>query len=192
MANPSRYTFTTTLSGFISLDEDGGRFNSRGFEFQIPHEALQTIEEDRLKLIAWIKSKDNKRIPDGVPKWDANGVMKYSFGEGNGSRPPIPPPVIIDTNGDPVEKAILATVRSGTKVNMILQQKPFAYGSFNTSIRIIGLQIVELVTGNGAVDSGNMSVEDVAAMFGKVDGFKADSPAVRPAAVAASEDSYDF
>ena len=60
----------------------------------------------------------------------------------------------------------------------------------------MGVQIVELVSGNGAVDSGDMSVADVAAMFGSTDGFKADSPAVRPAdspvAVAPTEDSYNF
>ena len=37
-----------------------------------------------------------------------------------------------------------------------------------TTMRVIGVQIVELVTGNGAVDSGDMSVEDVAAMFGRL------------------------
>jgi hypothetical protein len=64
-------------------------------------------------------------------------------------------------------------------------------GKIGTSIKVVGCQIVELVTGNGVVDSGNLSAEDISSMFGTVDGFKADSPAVRPAAVA-SEDSYDF
>ena len=51
----------------------------------------------------------------------------------------------------------------------------------------------ELVSGNGAVDAGDLSVEDVAALFGSVDGFKADEPAVRDARPAATgEDSYDF
>lgn len=187
----NRYTFTTTLVGFVRLDEDGGKFNNRGFAFNIPDDALKTIEADRLNLIAWIKSKENKRMAEGFPRWTEQGFIKYSYGEGSGERKPIPEPIIIDTNGDPVKKEILATVREGTKVNIILQQKPFAYGTYNTSIRVIGVQIVELNTVNGAVDSGVMSAEDVAAMFGTVDGFKADSPAVRPAAVA-SEDSYDF
>ena len=178
--------------GFIRLDEDGGKFNNRGFSFKIPDDALKTIEADRVALIAWIKSKENKRMAEGFQKWTEEGFMKYSYGKGDGERKPIPEPVIVDTNGNPVDKQVLATVREGTKVNMILQQKPYAYGTYNTSIRVVGLQIVELNTVNGAVDSGDMSVEDVAAMFGSVEGFKADSPAVRPAATASTEDSYDF
>lgn len=192
MAN-NRYKFATTLDGYIRLDEDGGKFNNRSFSFQIPPADLEKIEADRSELIAWIKSKDNKRLPEGLPRWDQNGIVKYSYGAGDGSRKPVAEPVIVDTNGDPVDKPTLQSVRSGTKVNLIMQQKPYAMGSFNTSIRVIGLQIVELVTANGAVDSGDMSIEDVVNMFGSVDGFKADSPAVRDARPALEpDDSYDF
>ena len=87
----------------------------------------------------------------------------------------------------------MKAVRKGTKVNVILQQKPYAMGTFNTSIRVIGVQIVELATGNGAVDSGDLSVEDVAALFGSVDGFKQDDPQVRQVeATESTGDSYDF
>lgn len=189
MAN--RYKFASKLSGYIRIDEDGGKFNNRGFSFTIPPADLEKIEADRAELISWIKSRDNKRLPEGLPTWDDNGVVKYSYGAGDGSRQPKPEPVIVDSNGDPVTKDVLKSVREGTKANIILQQKPYAIGQFNTSLRVIGVQIVELVTVGGAVDSGDMSVEDVAALFGNVEGFKADSPAVRPAAVA-TEDSYDF
>ena len=191
MAN--RYKFASKLSGYIRIDEDGGKFNNRGFSFTIPAADLEKIEADRAELIAWIKSKDNKRLAEGLPTWDENGVVKYSYGAGDGSRKSKPEPVIVDTNGDPVSKEVLKTVREGTKVNIIIQQKPYAMGQFNTSLRVIGVQIVELVTHSGAVDSGDLSVEDVAAMFGSVDGFKASEPAVRDARPAEStEDSYDF
>lgn len=191
MAN--RYKFASKLSGFIRLDEDGGKYNNRSFSFTIPPADLEKIEADRAELISWIKSKDNKRLPEGLPKWDDNGVVKYSYGQGDGSYKPKPEPVIVDTDGNPVSKEVLRSIREGTKVNIIIQQKPFAVGSFNTSIRVIGIQIVELVTSDGAVDSGDLSVEDVASLFGSVAGFKADEPAVRKAVAAVTGgDDYDF
>ena len=190
MAN--RYTFSTTLEGFIKIDEDGGKFNNRSFSFTIPKNWLEKIEDDRKDLIEWIKTKDNKRLAEGLPVWNEEGLVKYSYGEGDGSRKAKPEPVIVDSDGVPCSKEVLRSVRGGTKVNIIIQQKPYAMGTFNTSLRVVGLQIVELATGNGAVDSGNLSVEEVAEMFGKVDGFKASDPAVRDARPAETEETYDF
>ena len=74
-----------------------------------------------------------------------------------------------------------------------MDQKPYAMGpNIGTSLKVVGVQIVELVTGTGAVDSGNLSVEDVAALFGSVDGFKSDEPAVRKAETATTGDDYEF
>jgi hypothetical protein len=191
MAN--RYKFATELTGFISVGEDSGKFNNRTFAYTIPTETLNQIETDREELLTWAKSKASGRVQVAMTPWDDAGVCKYTYGEGDGSRKAKPEPVFVDTSGDPIEKAVLMGVRKGTKVNIIVDQKPYAMGpNVGTSMRVIGVQIVELVSGNGAVDSGDMSVEDVAAMFGSVDGFKADSPAVRPAATASTEDSYDF
>jgi len=191
MAN--RYKFATELTGFISVGEDSGKFNNRTFAYTIPSDTLNQIETDREELLTWAKSKASGRVQVAMTPWDDAGVCKYTYGEGDGSRKAKPEPVFVDTSGDPIEKSVLMGVRKGTKVNIIVDQKPYAMGpNVGTSMRVIGVQIVELVSGNGAVDSGDMSVADVAAMFGSVEGFKADSPAVRPAATASTEDSYDF
>ena len=192
MAN--RYKFATVLEGFVSVGEDSGKFNNRTFAYSIPHDTLTQVEADREELIKWAKSKATGRVQEAMTPWDDNGVCKYTYGAGDGSRKPKPEPVFVDTNGDPISKEVLKSVRKGTKVNIIVDQKPYAMGpNVGTSMRVIGVQIVELVTGNGAVDSGDLSVEDVAAMFGSVEGFKADEPAVRDARPAATtEDSYDF
>ena len=125
--------------------------------------------------------------------WDDAGVCKYTYGAGDGSRKAKPEPVFVDTNGDPIAKAVLMGVRKGTKVRLIVDQKPYAMGpNVGTSMRVIGVQIVELVSGNGAVDSGSLTTEDVASMFGKVDGFKADEPAVRDERPVETAESYDF
>ena len=76
---------------------------------------------------------------------------------------------------------------------MIMQQKPYTKPAMGTTVKILGIQIVELATGTGAVDSGELSASEVASMFGTVDGFKQDSPAVRQVEETTTEtDSYDF
>ena len=189
MAN--RYKFATTLEGFVSVGEDSGKFNNRTFAYAIPHDTLAQVEADREELIKWAKSKASGRVQEAMTPWDDAGLCKYTYGAGDGSRKPKPEPVFVDTTGDPISREVLKTVRGGTKVNLIVDQKPYAMGpNVGTSMRVVGVQIVELVSGNGAVDSGDLSVEDVAALFGTVDGFKADEPAVRDARP--TEDGYDF
>ena len=194
MAN--RYKFTTKLSGFIAVAEDTGKFNNRTFAYTIPSDVLAQVEADREELIQWAKSKVSGRSQEAMTPWDDAGVCKYTYGAGDGSRKPKPEPVFVDTEGKPVEKAVLESVRKGTKVNIIVDQKPYAMGAnIGTTMRVIGVQIVELATANGAVDSGDLSVEEVASMFGEATGFKQSDPAVRderPAAAAESGDSYDF
>ena len=192
MAN--RYTFSTTLSGFVNVYEDSGKFNNRTFAYTIPADTLEKIEDDRVELLKWAKSKSTGRVQEAMTPWDEAGTAKYTYGAGDGSRKAKPEPVFVDTDGKPIERAVLRDVRAGSKVRLIVDQKPYAMGSnIGTSLKVVGVQIVELVTGNGAVDSGNLSVEDVAALFGSVDGFKADEPAVRKAETAeTSSDDYEF
>ena len=192
MAN--RYKFATVLEGFVSVGEDSGKFNNRTFAYAIPHETLTQVEADRVELLKWAKSKASGRVQEAMTPWDDAGVCKYTYGEGDGSRKPKPEPVFVDSDGKPVEKSVLLSVRKGTKVNLIVDQKPYAMGpNVGTSMRVIGVQIIELATGNGAVDSGSLSVEDVAELFGSVDGFKASEPAVRKAEETVGDgESYDF
>ena len=192
MAN--RYKFSAVLEGYINVGEDAGKFNNRSFAYTLPEEVLNQVIEDREELITWARSKASGRVQEAMTPWDDAGLCKYTYGEGDGSRKAKPEPVFVDTNGDPIEKPVLMTVRKGTKVNLIVDQKPYAVGpNIGTSMRVIGVQIVELVAGNGAVDSGNLSVKDVASMFGSVEGFKGSDPAVRDEREpAAASDDYNF
>ena len=192
MAN--RYQFETTLQGFIAVYEDTGKFNNRTFAYVIPSDVLTQVESDREELITWAKSKANGRVQEAMTPWDETGLVKYSYGAGDGSRKAKPEPVFVDSTGVPLERAVLKDVRKGTKVNIIVDQKPYCMGSnVGTSMKVIGVQIIELVTGNGAVDSGDLSVEEVAGMFGAVKGFSQADPAVRRAEEpVAAGDSYNF
>ena len=53
---------------------------------------------------------------------------------------------------------------------------------------MVGVQLVSLQSGAG-VDTGDMAAEDVAALFGKTEGFKANDPAVT---VIPGSDEDDF
>ena len=96
--------------------------------------------------------------------------------------------------GSALESAVLRDIRKGTKVRLIVQQKPYAVGpNIGTTLRVLGVQVIELVSGNGSVDSGDLSVEDIAGIFGSVDGFKASEPAVRDERKSESTgEDYDF
>lgn len=188
----NRYVFNTTLDGFINVYEDSGKFNNRCFSFSLPADVVAQAESDREELLEWARSKapNPKRVEVALPKWDDDGLVKYSYG-GETRRAE---PVFVDTEGQPIERAVLRDVRKDTKVRLIVQQGPYVFGNkVGTRLKVIGVQIIELVTGNGAVDSGDLSVEDVAGIFGAAEGFKQSAPAVRKAETEETEgDSYDF
>lgn len=192
MAN--RYKFTSTLEGFVNVYEDAGKFNNRTFSYQLPTDLLEQVEADRTELLDWAKSKATGRVQIAMTPWDDAGVCKYTYGEGDGVRKPKPEPVFVDSTGVPIEKSVLRDVRKGTKANLIVQQKPYCVGpNVGTSMRVVGVQIIELATGNGAVDSGDLSVEEVAGMFGAVKGYSQADPAVRKEeALVGDGDAYDF
>ena len=192
MAN--RYQFTTALEGFIAVYEDTGKFNNRTFAYVIPSDVLATVESDRQELITWAKTKATGRVQEAMTPWDDAGLCKYTYGAGDGSRKPKPEPVFVDSTGAPIERSVLKDVRKGTKVNIIVDQKPYCMGSnVGTSMKVIGVQIIELATGNGAVDSGDLSAEEVDGMFGAVKGFSQSDPSVRKAEETTGDgESYDF
>ena len=192
MADRNRYVFEATLEGFINVYEDEGKFNNRCFSFKFPKEVIEAAEADREELLEWAKSKapNPRRCEVALTKWDEEGLVTYSYSE----EKPKAIPVFVDTEGTLVEKNVLKDVRKGTKVRLIVQQGPYVFGNkVGTRLLVKGVQIVELASGNGSVDSGDMSADDVAAIFGTASGFKQSDPSVRQADVAEeSTDSYDF
>ena len=191
MANSkNRYTFDTELEGFIRLGEDGGKFNNQSFSFTLPDDVLEQADKDREELLAWARTKceNPKRIALNPPKLDDQGLVKISFGGETGRTC-----IFIDTEGQPIPVPVLKQVSKGTKVRIIAQHSPYSKPALGTTLKVLGVMIIELKTFGGAADSGDLRVEDVASLFGKVEGFKASAPAVRKAAEeGAEEGSYDF
>lgn len=190
MATKNRYVFDATLEGYINVYEPAGKFNNCCFSYRLPDAVLAQAEADREELLEWAKTKveNPKRVALNPPKWDEEGVCKYSYGGDTGR----PDPVFVDTDGAPIEKSVLQSVRKGTKVRLIVQQSPYTKPSIGTTLKVLGVQIIELAAGNGLVDSGDLSADDVAEIFGTVKGFKASSPAVRKTETNDEDSSYDF
>jgi len=79
---------------------------------------------------------------------------------------------------------------AGSRVKLAFYQKPYILRdgvTYGTSLKLVGVQLVSLNTAAG-VDTGDMSTEDVAALFGKTEGFKASEPNVTPTETVEDED----
>jgi hypothetical protein len=63
--------------------------------------------------------------------------------------------------------------------------------TYGTTLKCLGVQIVS-VNGQAGVDTGDMDVEDVAALFGTMKGFKASEPNITPAAPSSVNEDDDF
>ena len=60
---------------------------------------------------------------------------------------------------------------------------------YGTSLKLLGVQVVS-INSEAGVDSGDLSAEDVAALFGTTKGFKASEPNVTPAPSTSTDDDF--
>ena len=190
----NRYTFETTLEGFVNVAEPSGKFQNCCFSFRIPAEVLKgQVEPDRAELLEWAASKGTpKRTND--PKWDEEGLVKYTYNQQEEGVTKLPEVVFVDTDGDILPLEIRKGIRKGTKVVLIVQQKPYTRPKLGTKLIVLGAQVLELNSGQ-VIDSGDLAQEDVAALFGKRDGFKLSAPNVVAAEVEPDDEEeggYDF
>ena len=176
-----RFIITTTLEGFINALKPAGKFNNCCISFKIPEEDIPKFDRAYEKAIAAAKSKQNgKRHTEELPKWDEEGLVKYSYG-GDSSTPMFP---WVDSDGNPID--LDTPIWKGTVARLIVDLRPYVYATkVGCSFKVRGAQIIKLVSSGGS-DSGGLDETEVATLFGKVAGFKADSPSFEP-----SEDPGD-
>ena len=120
--------------------------------------------------------KNPKRSTLKPEPWEevAEGKYKVKFSWNEETKPPV-----VDTEGTHVTDAS-TPMYSGSTVKLAFYQKPYILRdgvTYGTSLKLVGVQLVSLNSGAG-VDTGDMAAEDVAALFGKTDGFKAGDPTV--------------
>lgn len=190
MTKPNQYVFESELTGFINVYQDTGKYENRTFSYTLPAKVIKQVEKDRKELLKWVDSKleSPKRVALNPEPWDESGLCKYSYSDTD--KKPIP--VFVDTEGSPLSESDLQNLRKGTKAVLIVNQTPYTKPAKGTSLKVVGVQVTKLVTMNGASDSGDMSVDDVNAIFGTRDGYKAASPTVSAPAAETSAENYDF
>lgn len=172
-----RFIFTTTLEGYINALVPSGKFNNCTISFRIPNDLLPEFDAQHEKCLAWGANKLNgQRHEKALPKWDETGLVKYNYAGEENSAPMFP---WVDAEGEPVD--LDTKVWKGTVVRLIVDVRPYVFGKkAGSSLKVKGAQIIKLVSNGGGSDSGELAAEDVAALFGKTEGFKAGSPNYQP------------
>lgn len=153
---------------------------------------VDVLEDDRVESLKWAESKlkNPKRSTLKPEPWEevTEGQYKVKFSWNEEARPPV-----VDTEG-----TIIADdntpMYAGSRVKLAFYQKPYILRdgvTYGTSLKLVGVQLVSLNTAAG-VDTGDMSTEDVAALFGKTEGFKAGEPNVTSNVTIPNGDEDDF
>ena len=192
----NRYIFNAELEGFVRMGKPGGKFNNCSFGFTLPDRVIAQAEEDREELLKWARSKvdDPKKLRRMVvnpPQWDEEGLVKYSYlGETSKVEP-----TIVDTEGEVLDADTIKQIGQGTKVRMVVRQRPYTKPTLGTSLVVEGLMVLELKTFSGLSDAGELEPdelmdllngddeddEDEAPRRSKKRGFKASNPNPRKA-----------
>jgi hypothetical protein len=158
----------------------------------VSQEIVDKLEDDRTESLKWAESKlkNPKRSVLKPEPWEELSEDKYKvkFSWNEDNKPPV-----VDTEGTVITDSNLP-IFSGSKVKLAFFQKPYILRdgvTYGTSLKLKGIQIVSLATSAG-VDVGDMSSEDVAALFGNTSGYKTSEPNVLPAEPSSVEDDDDF
>ena len=139
---------------------------------------IDKLEDDRTDTLKWAESKlKNPRRSTLKPEpWEevADGQYTVKFSWNEEAKPPI-----VDTEGTAITDD-RTPIFAGSKVKLAFYQKPYILKdnvTYGTSLKLVGVQVVTC-NGQAGVDTGDMAPEDVAALFGKTQGFKANDPNV--------------
>ena len=153
---------------------------------------VEKLELDRADSIKWCESKlkNPKRSTLKPEPWEevAEGSYKIKFSWNEETKPPV-----VDTEGTVITDANLP-IYSGSQVKVAFYQKPYILRdgvTYGTSLKLVGVQLVS-INGGAGVDTGDMDVDDVAALFGTTKGYKASEPNVTPAAEVTDTSDDDF
>ena len=156
----------------------------------VPQEIIDLLETDRVETLKWCESKlkNPKRSVCKPEPWEelSEGQYKVKFSWNDTNRPPV-----VDTEGTPITDEG-TPIYSGSKVKVAFYQKPYILKdgvTYGTTLKLVGVQVIALNSEAG-VDTGDMNTEDVAALFGNTQGFKASEPNVT--ATATTTEEVDF
>ena len=176
MSKNVHVTENVKLEGFQAIQEPG-KF---GYSLSAVVDAsvVDTLETERADVLKWAESKlkNPKRSTLKPEPWEevAEGKYKLKFSWNEEKRPPV-----VDTEGSPVTDT-KTPLYGGSTVKLGFYQKPYILRdgvTYGSSLKLVGVQVVELNKEAAGVDSGDLDESQVADLFGKTDGYKAaDTP----------------
>ena len=173
MANKNVHvTDNVKLEGFQAILEPG-KF---GYSLSAVVDAsvVDTLETERKDVLKWAESKlkNPKRATLKPTPWEevAEGKYKLKFSWNEEKRPPV-----VDTEGTPVTDT-KTPLYGGSTVKLGFYQKPYILRdgvTYGSSLKLVGVQVVELNSSAAGTDSGDLNETEVADLFGKTDGYTA-------------------
>lgn len=156
----------------------------------VDQDMVDKLEDDRSASLKWAESKlkNPKRSTLRPEPWEevSEGQYTVKFSWNEETKPPV-----VDTEGTPITDD-RTPVYSGSKVKLAFYQKPYVLRdgvTYGTSLKLVGVQIVS-INSEAGVDAGDMSTEDVAALFGTTKGFKATEANVSNEVEEVEEDDF--
>ena len=165
-------TEEVTLEGFQAVLEPG-KF---GYSLSavVDEKVVNTLETERADVLKWAESKlkNPKRATLKPTPWEevADGKYKLKFSWNEERRPPV-----VDTEGTPITDK-KTPLYGGSTVKLGFYQKPYILKdgvTYGSSLKLVGVQVVELNKEAAGTDSGDLDENQVADLFGKTRGYKA-------------------
>lgn len=192
MARTIHKTDPVTLEGYQAV------FKPSKFGYSISaiidQSLVDVLADEREGMVAWAQSKlKNPRRGTLKPEpWieseETKDMFRIKFSWGEDNKPPV-----VDSEGTVITDEA-TPLYNGSKVRLAFFQKPYLLRdgeTYGTSLKLVGVQVIELQSGAG-IDSGDLSAEDVAELFGTSKGFKQAEPNVTPAPEQPADDDFDF
>ena len=137
---------------------------------------IPEMETDRDEGLRWAQSKLKNPARSSLrpSPWEEEGDdtyrVKFSWKEEN--RPPI-----VDSEGTPITDVNLP-IFSGSMVKLAFKQRHYVLKdniTYGSTLKLVGVQVISVNSG-GASDMGTMTDENVAALFGRTQGFVSGAP----------------
>ncbi len=163
-----------TLEGYQAILEPG-KF---GYSLSavVNKDIVDKLETERADVLKWAESKlkNPKRSTLKPEPWEevSDGKYKLKFSWNEEKRPPV-----VDTEGTPLTDK-KTPLYGGSTVKLGFYQKPYILRdgvTYGSSLKLVGVQVVELKSDAAGIDSGDLDEAAVADLFGKTTGFKTDS-----------------
>jgi hypothetical protein len=154
---------------------------------------IDSIQDDYEEGLKWAESKlkNPKRGSRKPEPWEevSEGQFKIKMSWNEDNRP-----TVVDTEGTLITDENVP-IYSGSLMKLAVQVKPYALKdgvTYGSSLKLKGAQLIS-ASGGAGFDSGDLTEEDVAALFGKAKGFKQAEPNVTTTPVVEDEDEdIDF